>query len=89
MTNLAEDMDVQWAVMDTQMNPRIQKMQEVCWLDEKLLAYEEELFSSEIGKNKNMVPVKRREKKAEDRDKGKIDGVKKEKKTCNYKNICA
>jgi len=36
-----------------------------------------------------MVPVKRREKKAEDRDKGKIDGVKKEKKTCNYKNICA
>jgi len=36
-----------------------------------------------------MVTVKRWEKKAEDRDKGKIDEVNMEKKTCNFKNICA
>jgi len=36
-----------------------------------------------------MVKVKRREKKAEDRDKRKTDEVKKEKKICNFKNICA
>ena len=75
--------------MNTQMNPRIQEMQEVCWLNEKLLAYQEELFSSEMGKNKKMVTAKRREKRAEDRDKRKRDEVNKEKKTCNFKNICA
>jgi len=35
-----------------------------------------------------MVTAKRRKKKAEDRDKRKIDEMKKEKKTCNFKNIC-
>ena len=77
--------------MNTQMNPRIQETQEICWLDEKLLAYQEKLFSSEMGKNKKMLTlmVKRREKKAEDRDKRKIDEVNKEEKTCNFKNTCA
>jgi hypothetical protein len=52
-------------------------MQEISWLDEKLLASQEELCSSEIGRIKKMVTAKRREKKAEDKDKRKIDEVKK------------
>jgi hypothetical protein len=44
-----------------------------------------------MGKNKKMLTlmVKRREEKAEDRDKRKIDEVNKEEKTCNFKNTCA
>jgi hypothetical protein len=57
------------AVLNTPMNPGIQKIQEICWLDGKLLASQEELCSSEIGRNKKMVTAKRREKKAEDREK--------------------